>query len=630
MSGVGKIKYTLPQGSDLSSLAGAVAAEFNLKSNYRLATVSNGNYPTINVTGTVFTNYLSGGNGEIKYFLSDVITGGSINTNYATINNLYSFSCSGAKSYVDSMSASSIKSSNIYSNTISGTNLKADETETKKLIFTEATGTNLYLSGESSIYDINIRNDSTTLRDNFIGRDENVTRNLNVGGNLSVEGDIIIHEELVVVDPLFQIAFSGAPYSADEKVVGFFSQTQSGSSKTAMIRDPDTERWYLLNKTTSLSSTGNYGDFQCQNIYANVVTGTSADFDSIVCITGFFGILYNSFITGEQLFMTSINGENEKINNSSIVNLSGANLRSDNLVSMNISGTNINTHLITSDSSHFSNLCANASVISLISGTRICISNTITGQHANFDDMICMTGYFQDIYSLGIISGSNISSNSIYSDKFLGNHLNVEYEKCEMLTGTNISCINITGTKAVFTDITGNIGSFISMNNNNDILIFTTPAAQRTYTFYDYGTSANILMASQVKISPEGGYLFPLINDSGIISEKGTVISMSTGSIDSAYNITAANGINPIGVVYESGIMNGEKCLCVLNGIAQVLLQNDTATSRGNWASMSTDRGRITNTPTKSSISFQQQVGFCMQETVSGTDVLTLIKLQFV
>lgn len=138
--------------------------------------------------------------------------------------------------------------------------------------------------------------------------------------------------------------------------------------------------------------------------------------------------------------------------------------------------------------------------------------------------------------------------------------------------------------------------------------------------------------SSKVKFTIEGGYAVKLTNKTGGVSIKGTLVETHT-TIDNAFQTAGADGIENIGVVYENGIADGEECWVVVGGIAEVLLEDSTLSTRGYWARSSTTvagRVDITNAdPPGLVLSHFAEIGHCIESKSSGTDVLAKIVLHF-
>jgi hypothetical protein len=84
------------------------------------------------------------------------------------------------------------------------------------------------------------------------------------------------------------------------------------------------------------------------------------------------------------------------------------------------------------------------------------------------------------------------------------------------------------------------------------------------------------------RITPEGGTAVWLVNKTGAPSVRGMIVRAST-VVDGAFSIPVVDSNMPIGIVYDSGIPDGQPCRVVVGGIADVLLTDGTASTCGNW-----------------------------------------------
>lgn len=135
----------------------------------------------------------------------------------------------------------------------------------------------------------------------------------------------------------------------------------------------------------------------------------------------------------------------------------------------------------------------------------------------------------------------------------------------------------------------------------------------------------------KVRFTVEGGLAVRLINKTSVASVKGTVVTTAAGT-DNAFDLTAGDDVDPIGVVYETGIADGSECWVVVAGIADVLLKDTTAATRNYWAATSDTGGRADCTNAASPgliLTHFQEIGHCLESKSSGTDVLAKVLLHF-
>jgi len=144
------------------------------------------------------------------------------------------------------------------------------------------------------------------------------------------------------------------------------------------------------------------------------------------------------------------------------------------------------------------------------------------------------------------------------------------------------------------------------------------------------------MLSDKVMITPLGGIAVKMTNKTGAASVKGTLVDTSTAT-DNAFAVEGADGLDPIGVVYESGVADGSECWVVIAGIVEVLLEDTTAATRGYWVRTSVNTaGRVDATnaaPPGGTIAALEihlaEVGHCVETKTGGTDVLAKIVMHF-
>ena len=139
-----------------------------------------------------------------------------------------------------------------------------------------------------------------------------------------------------------------------------------------------------------------------------------------------------------------------------------------------------------------------------------------------------------------------------------------------------------------------------------------------------------------VLLTPEGGLAIKLLNKTGADSVKGTLVNASD-TTDEAFALSPADCICPIGVVYQDGRADGELTFVVISGVAEVLLEDSTAATKGYWVRTSTTQiGRAdatTQLPSGGTIAaiheHMSEIGHCIKSAEAGTDVLIKIIMHF-
>ena len=141
---------------------------------------------------------------------------------------------------------------------------------------------------------------------------------------------------------------------------------------------------------------------------------------------------------------------------------------------------------------------------------------------------------------------------------------------------------------------------------------------------------------NNIAITDEGGLAVKMINKTGAASVKGTLVEASTAQ-DFAFGLTGATDFMPIGVVYESGVADGDPCLVVTYGIADVLLEDSTASTHGNWVKSSDSAGGRADAsaavPPGGGVAeltqHSREIGHCLESKGAGTNVLARCFIHF-
>jgi len=134
-------------------------------------------------------------------------------------------------------------------------------------------------------------------------------------------------------------------------------------------------------------------------------------------------------------------------------------------------------------------------------------------------------------------------------------------------------------------------------------------------------------------ITPIGGVAVKFINKTGATSVKGNVLELSA-TTERAVRLQA-DEYDAMGVVYESGIADGEEMWVVITGIAEILLEDGTAGTLDYWVRASDTDGRGDMLPVPPGGTIQEidnhfkEIGHCLQTVSAGTDILCKIILHF-
>jgi hypothetical protein len=137
----------------------------------------------------------------------------------------------------------------------------------------------------------------------------------------------------------------------------------------------------------------------------------------------------------------------------------------------------------------------------------------------------------------------------------------------------------------------------------------------------------------RAKFTPDGGLAVLLTNKTGAASVKGTVVT--TGTVqDNSFALQAAE-FEAAGIVYDSGVADGSECWVVVSGIAEVLMKDGTAATRGFWTRCADTDGRAESTAAPTGIGALdvaehfKEIGHCLESKAAGTDVLAKVLLHF-
>ena len=138
-----------------------------------------------------------------------------------------------------------------------------------------------------------------------------------------------------------------------------------------------------------------------------------------------------------------------------------------------------------------------------------------------------------------------------------------------------------------------------------------------------------------IRITEDGSLAVRLTNGTGAASVKGTLVTAGTSFMSFVAN--PADAPKPIGAVYEGDVANGELCWVAILGFVQVLLEDSTSSTAGNWVKMSdNDAGRAdaTNlTPPGGTIQALEdhlsEIGHCLESVTAGTDKLCWTLMHF-
>jgi hypothetical protein len=133
----------------------------------------------------------------------------------------------------------------------------------------------------------------------------------------------------------------------------------------------------------------------------------------------------------------------------------------------------------------------------------------------------------------------------------------------------------------------------------------------------------------------DGGVATRYINGTGAPSVKGTIMKLST--IPDTVILNPGSDPLPMGIVYESGIADGQEMWVTVAEDAYVLIEDGTTATVGNWVKVSdtqTGRADASNlAPEGGTIQALEdhfgEIGHCEETVGSGTDILCKIHTQW-
>lgn len=132
-----------------------------------------------------------------------------------------------------------------------------------------------------------------------------------------------------------------------------------------------------------------------------------------------------------------------------------------------------------------------------------------------------------------------------------------------------------------------------------------------------------------VRFTPEGGTAIRVLNKTGGASVKGTVVAASTVTAN-AVMTNPIDGDMPIGVMYETGIADGQLCWVVTSGIADVLFKDTVAPILGGVIYSSSVAGRVDISSTvPAATTHFKECGHSFEAKSAGANVLAKCVLHF-
>ncbi len=140
----------------------------------------------------------------------------------------------------------------------------------------------------------------------------------------------------------------------------------------------------------------------------------------------------------------------------------------------------------------------------------------------------------------------------------------------------------------------------------------------------------------KVSMTAIGGIAVKLTNKTGVNSVAGKLVQADTTQND-AVKLTGTDEEETIGVFLEGGVSDGSEAWVVVNGIADVAMEDNTTATRGNWVRSSiTEIGYADATnaspPSPASFTHFNEIGNCIETVTAGgegTHILARCVLHF-
>ena len=140
-------------------------------------------------------------------------------------------------------------------------------------------------------------------------------------------------------------------------------------------------------------------------------------------------------------------------------------------------------------------------------------------------------------------------------------------------------------------------------------------------------------IAAKTKMTSIGGIAVKLTNKSGANSVAGNLV-IASGTTDDAVTTATAGDVDIIGVFLDSGISDGSEAWVVFSGIADVMMEDNTASTRGNWVAMSRGENAVALNQASPATAPQhfEEIGHCIESVAAGgagTNILARCVLHF-
>ena len=138
-------------------------------------------------------------------------------------------------------------------------------------------------------------------------------------------------------------------------------------------------------------------------------------------------------------------------------------------------------------------------------------------------------------------------------------------------------------------------------------------------------------MTQKIGFTPDGGLAIRIVNGTGAPSIRGTVVAASP-SADNKVHLQD-DEFDSVGVVYESGVADGDEMWVVVSGMAYIMLKDGEACTREFLAIASATTGRFEAiaVPSVSPVVAEhfKEIGHTLESVAGGTSVLVKCIIHF-
>jgi len=139
---------------------------------------------------------------------------------------------------------------------------------------------------------------------------------------------------------------------------------------------------------------------------------------------------------------------------------------------------------------------------------------------------------------------------------------------------------------------------------------------------------------AKVAYTAIGGIAIRLTNKTGGNSVAGELVEASD-SFDDAVELVPAGDYDPIGAFLDDGVADGSEAWVVVGGICDVMLEDGTDATQGNWVRLIAAGGAPgradaeAGTPPGAIAAHFAEIGHCIETVGDGTDVKARIVMHF-